>query len=475
LTKTLIEKGLLEWNDFIVNTFKVPDVNKGTIVTALNLMTDHVLEYVSDKDVKDLYNSFITFVSSGYFKYDKTIVQDMGNADTLLKHKLANPTNKFLNRLEIKDGFLQFIGANTNDELEIQSIIDNWEELINSTDAETRKYGNDLIKYAFYQRGFDFGVGSFGHLIPVSYFIKNTEFSKYYVDTMRALDQSNQEKANAFVEQFVANNYLDVKIPTVEGELDGEILTVPNVPEINGYSARYVKFKGIPFKYMGDGTYHQLPVRGKYVGTNKYLQRYDFNAKAKEFNSVPSEKKYVPTLQTADSVVPSQEKVIQPTTFVPANNIQESYPFTPSPYGKKFDYSADYENLTTELYDVADSLVFELINLIGDLQQKHKFDMKGMTLQAILKKISDLKTANFNNKMYVSHFDEMLKVTNKLIEYSKLPYTFTQEMVDRLNEITVDKRINGFVYTIEYLNNSSEERKQRAIYCYTTGVIPGKS
>lgn len=293
LSKTLIEKGLLEWNDFIVNTFKVPDVNTGTIVKALDLMTDHVLEYVSDKDVKDLYNSFITFVSSGYFKYDKTIVQDMGNADTLLKHKLANPTNKFLNRLEIKDGFLQFIGANTNDELEIQSIIDNWEELINSTDADTRKYGNDLIKYAFYQRGFDFGVGSFGHLIPVSYFIKNTEFSKYYVDTMRSLDQSNQEKANAFVEQFVANNYLDVKIPTVEGELDGEILTVPNLPSINDYIARYVKYKGIPFKYMGDGTYHQLPVRGKYVGTNKYLQRYDFNAKAKEFNSVPSEKKYV--------------------------------------------------------------------------------------------------------------------------------------------------------------------------------------
>jgi len=148
-------------------------------------------------------------------------------------------------------------------------------------------------------------------LIPVSYFIKNTEFSKYYVDTMRSLDQSNQEKANAFVEQFVANNYLDVKIPIVEGNLDGEILTVPNVPEINGHSARYVKYKGIPFKYMGDGTYHQLPVRGKYVGTNKYLQWYDFNAKAKEFNSVPSEKKYVPTLQTENPVVPSQEKVMQ--------------------------------------------------------------------------------------------------------------------------------------------------------------------
>ena len=164
----------------------------------------------------------------------------------------------------------------------------------------------------------------------------------------------------------------------------------------------------------------------------------------------------------------------QPTTFIPANSIQETYQFNPSPYGKKFDYSTDYENLTTELYDVADSLVFELRELIGDLQQKHQFDMKGMSLQSILKKISDLKTANINNKMYASHFDKMLKVTNQLIEYSKLPYTFTQEMVDRLNEITEDKRTNGFVYTIEYLNNSSEERKQRAIYCYTTGIIPGK-
>ncbi len=305
LTKTFIEKGLLDWNDFIVNTFKVPDVNRGTIVNALNLMIDHVLLNVSDQNVKDLYNSFITFVSSGYFTYNDSIVQKLTNPDKIQEYKLMYPSNKFLNRLELKDGYLQFIGANTNDELEIQSIIDNWEELLNSENEATRNFGEALVKYAFYQRGFDFGVGSFGHLIPVSYFIKNTEFTKYYTETMRALDQPNQEKANAFVEQYIANNYKDVNIPIVEGTFENDTLYVIDPPSINEHTARYVKFKGIIFKYIGDGTYKQLPTRAKYVGNNKYLQRYDFDKPAKEFNSEPSKKEYTSTLQTPETVVPS--------------------------------------------------------------------------------------------------------------------------------------------------------------------------
>ena len=302
LTKTLIEKGLLDWNDFIVNTFKVPDVNKGTIVNALNLVTNHVLLNVSDQNVKDLYNSFITFVSSGYFTYNPSIVQKLTNPDKLQEYKLMYPENKFLNRLELKDGYLQFIGANTNDELEIQSIIDNWEELINSENKDASEFGNKLVKYAFYQRGFDFGVGSFGHLIPVSYFIKNTEFTKYYTETMKALDQPNQEKANAFVEQYIANNYKDVNIPIVEGQFENDTLYVVDVPSINYHSARYVKFKGIIFKYIGSGMYKQLPTRAKYVGNNKYLQWYDFNKPAKEFNNEKSVKKYQEPVTKVDVV-----------------------------------------------------------------------------------------------------------------------------------------------------------------------------
>lgn len=311
LTKTLIQKGLTEWNDFIVNTFKVPDVNKGTIVEALNVLTSTV-KYVSDDTIKDMYNSFINYVASGYFKYDPTIVEEMTNLDKLMTHKLKHPDNKFLNRLEInKDGYLQFIGANTNDELEIQSIIDDWDNLINSTDSDTRKFGNDLIKYSFYQRGFDFGMGSFGHLIPVSYFIKNTEFTKYFTETMRALDQPNQEKANAFVEQYIANNYIDVDLPIAKGELVEEgVLKVDYPPSVDGQNvARYIKFDGVPYKYAGDGTYRLLPVRAKYVGTNKYIQRYDFDAKPKEYNSRPSEKTYQSNLETQNPVVPSQETI----------------------------------------------------------------------------------------------------------------------------------------------------------------------
>lgn len=310
LTKTLIEKGLTEWNDFIVNTFKVPDVNKGTIVQALNILSDQVLKYVSDDTIKDLYNSFINYVASGYFKYDPEVLKDMTNLDKLMTHKLKHPDNKFLNRLEInKDGYLQFIGANTNDELEIQSIIDDWDNLINSTDADTSKFGNDLIKYSFYQRGFDFGMGSFGHLIPVSYFIKNTEFTKYFTETMRALDQPNQEKANAFVEQYIANNYIDVQLPIARGELVEEgILKVDFPPSVDGKNvARYIKFEGVPYKYAGDGTYRLLPVRAKYVGTNKYIQRYDFDAKPKQYVSRPSEKKYV--TQSIDVVANTLEKL----------------------------------------------------------------------------------------------------------------------------------------------------------------------
>jgi hypothetical protein len=304
LTSTLIQKGLIDWNDFLVNTFKIPDVNKGTIVTALDLMTERVLEYVTDKNVKDLYNSFISFVASGYFKWNQSTV-----------NLLNDPNNKFLNRLEVQKGYLQFIGANTNDELEIQSIIDNWQELLNSEDEKTRNFGKALVSYSFYQKGFDFGVGSFGHLIPVSYFIKNQEFTKYYTDTMRSLDQSNQEKANLFVEQFIANNYVDINIPTVEGEFDGTVLKVKMIPSIGDYAARYVKFlvpgaeTPWPFKYVGDGVYRQLPVAAKYVGTTKYLQNYNYNGKVVEFNNEKSEKKYQEPVTKAVPLTFTQELV----------------------------------------------------------------------------------------------------------------------------------------------------------------------
>lgn len=308
LTKTLTQKGLLDWNDFLVDTFKIPDVNKGTIVTALDLMTERVLEYVTDKNVKDLYNSFISFVASGYFKWNQNIVNLLNDPNKILEYKLKYPTNKFLNRLEVQKGYLQFIGANTNDELEIQSIIDNWQELLNSEDEKTKNFAEALVKYSFYQKGFDFGVGSFGHLIPVSYFIKNQEFTKYYTDTMRSLDQPNQEKAQLFVEQFIANNYVDINIPTVEGEFDGQVLKVKMIPRIGDYAARYVKFlvpgaeTPWPFKYVGDGVYRQLPVAAKYVGTTKYLQNYNYNGKVVEFNNEKSEKKYQEPVTKVDVV-----------------------------------------------------------------------------------------------------------------------------------------------------------------------------
>jgi hypothetical protein len=85
----------------------------------------------------------------------------------------------------------------------------------------------------------------------------------------------------------------------------------------------------------------------------------------------------------------------------------------------------------------------------------------------------DLKTKNINNSYYITQFDEMLKVTNNLIELSKLPYTFTQEMTDQINETLKAAKVNK-VYTVEELNNLPQEKKERAIYCYTTGKVPGK-
>lgn len=671
LTKTLIEKGLTEWNDFIVNTFKVPDVNKGTIVQALNILSDQVLKYVSDDTIKDLYNSFINYVASGYFKYNPTVVEEMTNLDKLMSHKLKHPDNKFLNRLEInKDGYLQFIGANTNDELEIQSIIDDWDSLINSTDSDTRKFGNDLIKYSFYQRGFDFGMGSFGHLIPVSYFIKNTEFTKYFTDTMRALDQPNQEKANAFVEQYIANNYIDVQLPVAKGELVEEgILKVDYPPSVDGQNvARYIKFNGVPYKYAGDGTYRLLPVRAKYVGTNKYIQRYDFDAKPKEYNSRPSEKKYTSvelknTLKEGVEIVfsiHSQLKTIGneqnyskylDTVFPTSNNKDIVFHGTNQPLSKIL--SEGFKN-NTELYEPDDDRAFEVgelgagyyfgryeyvqnygttivpvilnnpriedlsllpfesdkeikdkqyfvqskkdIHILGsekDIQQfksymnqsnletqnpvvpsqekvMNKFDKKNLftvnptqvvdqkarvkasiatkylgyaegiegsstalyakqagkyantgsynssdvvfvsiggkrgneiirkqqqdrTIKEAIQAIESGATLITDNKSYVesSSYNEGEKRLAKNLEakgytYSEVtvdnivlgvwnkPITFTQEMVDKLNEITEGKRTNGFVYTVEYLNNLPEETKQKAIYCYTTGIIPGK-
>lgn len=513
LTSTLINKGLLEWNDFIIDTFKVLDVNRGTIVESLDLLTQHILERVTDADVKDMYNSFISFVASGYFKFNQSIVDKLNDPETLKKYKLMYPTNKFLNRLEYKDNFLQFAGANTNDELEIQAIIDNWEELLNSEDENTRNFGEALSKYSFYQRGFDFGMGSFGHLIPTSYFIKNTEFTKYYTETMKALDQANQEKANLFVEQYVQNNYLDVKIPVVTKEPINKVIQLDNPPSVDGkYIARCIRRGNLIYKYVGGGVYKEMKVRADYVKGNKYLQNYNFNGKVIEFNSEKSEKQFIP--QEPVSLPERQMKGEEISSYSDNLAFALTNPVFTSPTGQEWKREWKEGQKKWREY-MKDGIVFDGVKYrdVEQAYQKNKLDypvgeirddfmlqlleLKLRTYPKLVEGIDAkggveyLKNSTHQPTKQNSHWETggknmFIKLLTQaymnvkglgLQEGTQLnmfnqPITFTQEMVDKLNEITKDLRKNGFVYTVEYLNNSPEERKKKAYECYVTGQIP---
>jgi len=293
------------------------------------------------------------------------------------------------------------------------------------------------------------------------------------------------------------SRYLQLK------DLDGEMLTVPNVPEINGHSARYVKYKGIPFKYMGDGTYHQLPVRGKYVGTNKYLQWYDFTKPAKEFNSVPSEKKYVSvelknTLKEGAEIVFSIHPQLRSigseqdyskyldTVFPSSTNKEIVFHGTDQPLSKIL--SEGFKN-NTELYEPDDDRAFEVGELgAGYYFGKYEYVQNyGDTVVPVIlnnPRIEDLSLLPFENykevkdKQYfvqskkdihiLGSEKDILQFKNYMNQITvPSPITFTQEMVDTINE-NVKKAGYTKVYTIEELNAMSEDRKKKAIDCYGT-------
>lgn len=319
LTTSLINKGLIEWNRYIVDKFGIPDIEKGTIGKAITMMTDRVTDRLSNDDIKNLYNSFFTYIGSDFFKYDQKLVDNLH--ERLNEYKLMYPDNKFLQRLKLTNGFIQFAGSNTNDELEIQSIIDNWTELLKSEDEKTKNFSNALVKYAFYTRGFDFGMGSFGHLIPLYYYEKNPEFTKLYTDRIKELDQGSESIAESFVEQYMMNNYYSVKLLDVEGKVEGNMLKVPADPATRaGYRAIYIRGQnGKIYKYAGEHTYQEIGTYARYGGEKiKYLQRYFYGAKPIQTQVVKTEKVFTPAIKP-DVEITEPVNVVVPEGSNPNN------------------------------------------------------------------------------------------------------------------------------------------------------------
>ena len=170
---------------------------------------------LNEKIADQLYKDYYTYSLSGFDGLNlkssaKLLFIDL--ASELTNEKLENEDNYFLNQLEViqEDG-LNFIKLQNKKRSEgIQNkLYRGWKDLF----EENPDLATKLVKYAYYQSGFNSNINEFFSHIPHEYFVE-TKLNRYIYD----LDMRTNGLQTKFIDQMYRHNY-------------NNTLIVPNLPK----------------------------------------------------------------------------------------------------------------------------------------------------------------------------------------------------------------------------------------------------
>ena len=170
---------------------------------------------LNEKIADQLYKDYYTYSLSGFEGLKlkssaKLLFIDL--ASELTNEKLENEDNYFLNQLEViqEDG-LNFIKLqNKKRSKDVQNLLyRGWKDLF----EDNKELATKLVKYAYYQSGFNSNINEFFSHIPHEYFVE-TKLNRYIYD----LDMRTNGLQTKFIDQMYRHNF-------------NNTLIVPKIPE----------------------------------------------------------------------------------------------------------------------------------------------------------------------------------------------------------------------------------------------------
>lgn len=171
-----------EQNDIVNKLLSLPDFfnSDSNEQTSFKQLVESKLyiKKADDKILSKLYNALYYKATvesqSNFFDYMGTQLDYLDKEKFLeLKKKYAN--NLFINSLQIDDKYedglkLQILTVDFKDKNQQDEITQEWRNLLQSNNKETRFVGELLVAYSLLTTGFDTSRDSFNHLIPVEFY-----------------------------------------------------------------------------------------------------------------------------------------------------------------------------------------------------------------------------------------------------------------------------------------------------------------
>lgn len=213
--------GSVKWADKIIkNNPKIFLLGNKTIENTFNALSNQLrnTRLLSSTMADRMYADFYTYTMSGFdgLKQDKAAMNlFIKLPKKVIKLKESNPNNFFLNQLEIiKEDGLTFIRLqNKKRSKNIQNkLYMAWRELL--LDNDSTDIAKSLIKYSFYQSGFQNNINEFFSHIPHEYFV-DTKLNQYIHEVSGELKDIQTQ----FIDQFFQHNWEDpLFVPNLVGK-----------------------------------------------------------------------------------------------------------------------------------------------------------------------------------------------------------------------------------------------------------------
>ena len=152
----------------------------GKIKVNFSNMKDSIYS-ITEKEANAIDSAALSFLVSGFSFFDYNQAEDvlMNTPEELERFKLENPDSPFmpfLEQLNSKNAdsrnpirTIQFYTTGKNS-VEIETFKRLWREMLISSDPQVINLAKNLVKYSYFNSGFQFGPYSFFHLIPLEFF-----------------------------------------------------------------------------------------------------------------------------------------------------------------------------------------------------------------------------------------------------------------------------------------------------------------
>jgi len=320
------------FRDIMINSSPVVE---GIFNDLYKLIPERSSKALTDKDKKDLAGAIFAAIAAKYFtglkgyglsqKDIKNLFRGKSSVGLrLIEARRKHPeleNNIFIQHLKVeyngkdKVYHVKGITGDKNDKWQRDSIVIDWKKLLNDPNDEIRKLAEDLVVMSFYSSGFNRGLYTFHHNIPINHLTQKGLSSSYneFIGDMKTdlngtnlmvdyVDDIKSDVISNNSDLFILDNYAGPReIYNLEGKKGGDIQVVV-LPTFEG-SFIGLQLEGVNAKFMGESEagviYKIIPEKGtEYKGHR--ITEYGYSKDESFLNpkKTLSDEKFIELLET---------------------------------------------------------------------------------------------------------------------------------------------------------------------------------